>query len=75
MDRIKRWETKMMMRLFRFKRGTDETWVEFHARCCTMARKMWTQMGMPFLYEIIAESMCDPWDGYVIRDQMQSSLP
>ena len=32
MDRIKRWETKMMMRLFRLKRGTDETGVEFRSR-------------------------------------------
>ena len=56
-DRINRWETKMMMRLFRFKRGTDETWVEFHIRCCKAARKIWIQMGLPFLNEFIAESM------------------
>ena len=41
LDRIKKWETKMMMRLFRFKRGKDETWVEFHTRCCKDARKIW----------------------------------
>ena len=40
-DRIKKWETKMMMRLFRFKRGKHETWVEFYTRCCKAARKIW----------------------------------
>ena len=57
MDRIKRWETKMMVSLFRCQRGTDETWVEFHTRCCKAARKIWIQMGLPFLYELIAENM------------------
>ena len=57
MDKIKRWETKVMMRLFRFKRVKDETWVEFHTRCCKDARRIWTQMGLTFLYEIIAESL------------------
>ena len=40
-----------------FKRGKDDTWVEFHARCCTAARKIWIQMGLPLLLEIIAEGM------------------
>ena len=57
MDRIKRWQTKMMMRLFRSKRGKDETWVEYHPRCCKATRKIWIQMGLPFRFETIAESM------------------
>ena len=46
-----------MMRLFRFSRGKDQTWVEYHTRTCNLDRKRWIQMGLPFLYEIIAESM------------------
>ena len=57
MDKIKGWETKMMMRLFRFKRGKDETWVESHTRCCTDARKIWIKMGLSILHEIIAENL------------------
>ena len=60
MDRIKRWETKKMVRLFRFRRGKDETGVEYHRSCCKAARKIWIQMALPFLYEMIAESM---WRG------------
>ena len=48
-DRIKRWENRIMMRLFCFKRKKDETWVEFQTRCCEAARKIWIQMGLPFL--------------------------
>ena len=57
MDRIKRWETKIMMRLFRFKREKDETRVEFHTRGCNDTRKIWIQIRLPFLCEIIAEGM------------------
>ena len=57
-----------MVRLFRFKRRKDETWVEYHTRCCKAARKIWIHMGLPFQYEIVA-------DGYVIRGLMQSSIP
>ena len=57
MDSTKRWETKIMMRLFRFRRGKDETWVEYHTRCCKAARTIWIQMGLLFLYEMMAESM------------------
>ena len=57
MDRNERWETKLMVRWFRFKRGKDETWVEFNTRCCKAARKIWIQMGLLFLYEILAENM------------------
>ena len=57
MEKIKGWETKTMMRLFRFKRKKDETWVKFHARTCIMARNICIQMGLPFLHEKFAESM------------------
>ena len=68
MDRIKRWETKMMMRLFRFKRRTDEPWVEFHTRCCKTVRKIWIQIGLPFLHDKIAESMWRAMGWYVIGE-------
>ena len=50
MDSTKRWETKIMMRLFRFRRVKDETWVEYHTRCCKAARKIWIQMYLLFFY-------------------------
>ena len=31
LERIKEWETKTMLRLFRFKRGKEETWVGYYA--------------------------------------------
>ena len=30
---------------------------EFHTTCCKEARKIWIQMGLPFLFEIIVERM------------------
>ena len=45
------WETKMVTKLFRLKRQKDETWVEYRTRTSIMARKMWVQMKLPFLYE------------------------
>ena len=35
----------------------EETWVEYQTRTSIMARKIWVQMKLPFLYEKIAESM------------------
>ena len=57
MKKIKGWETKTMLRLFRFKRHEDETWVLCHNGPCEMARKNMTQMGLLFQHEIIAESV------------------
>ena len=57
LENLKVGKTKTMTRLFRLKRRKDETWVEYHARTCNMARKIWVQMGLPFLCEKIAESM------------------
>ena len=76
MDRIKRWETKIMMRLFRFKRGKDETWVGYRTRCCKAARKIWIQMGLSVLYDIIAESMWRDmgWVCYQRPDTVVASL-
>ena len=37
--------------------NNQETWVKYHTRTCNMARKIWIQMGLPFLYERIEESM------------------
>ena len=51
-----RWETKTM-RLFRFKRQKEETWVDYNTRTCTVARKIRIQMCLPFLQEKIAEIM------------------
>ena len=48
MDKMKKWETKMMMRLFRFKGGKDKTWVEFHTRFHKDARKFWIKLDFFF---------------------------
>ena len=53
LDRIKRWETKAVRRVFRFEKE-DETWANY---CARIARKIWTKMKLPFLSEVIAESM------------------
>ena len=55
-----------MMRLFLFRRGKDETLVEFRTRCCKAGRKF-KQMGELFLHEIV-----EPRNGYVITGLMQS---
>ena len=57
MEKIKGRETKTMTRLFRLKRQKDETWVEYRTRACNMARKIWVQMGLPFLCKKCSESM------------------
>ena len=57
LERIKVWETKTELRLFRFKRQEEETWVDYNARTCGTARKIWIRMGLPFLHEVIAGSM------------------
>ena len=56
-ERIKGWDSKTMLRVFRFKRHKEETWVDYHTRTCKMARKISIQMSLPFLYEVIAESV------------------
>ena len=65
--KIEGWETKTMTRLFRLKRRKDETWVEYHTRTCNMATKIWVQMGLPFLYEKIAESVWRAMEWYVMK--------
>ena len=46
-----------MTKLFRLRRQKDETWVECHTRTCMMARIIWGQTNLSFLYEKIAEGM------------------
>ena len=51
------WCEKMFLR-HSTARQKEETWVDYRARTCKIARKIWTQMGLPFVYEVkIAESM------------------
>ena len=38
----------MMRRLFRFKRGTDGTWVEFHIRCLQSGQEDLDTVGLTF---------------------------
>ena len=47
----------MMTKLFRLKRQKEETWVEYQTRTSIMARKIWVQVRLPFLFAKIAESM------------------
>ena len=44
MEEMRGWESKTMIRLFRFKRYKDEAWVTYHTRACNIARKMWKRM-------------------------------
>ena len=53
----KGWETLTMVRLFRFNRMKDETWVDFHTKTCNMAGKIWIHIDFPFLYEKFAQSI------------------
>ena len=53
-ERIKGWETKTMLCLFRF-RHKEGTWVAYHTRTCNVARKIWIQIGLLFLFERISE--------------------
>ena len=40
MDRIRKWETKAMRRVFRFKKEEDETWANYCTRAATVAKKI-----------------------------------
>ena len=46
-----------MTKLFRLTRRKDAMRVEYVTRTCILAREIWEQMGLPFLYEKITESM------------------
>ena len=54
---IKGWETMTVRRLFRFNKKEDETWANYFTRTARTARKIWTKMKLPFLSEVVAESM------------------
>ena len=49
MDRIRKWETKAMRRVFRFKKEEYETWANYCTRAARVAKKiaegMWRAMG------------------------------
>ena len=47
MGKMKGWRNKTMIRLFRFKRHKEQTWVDLHIGTCNMAREIWIQMGLP----------------------------
>ena len=46
-----------MRRLFRFKRKEDETLQGYYTRTASVARTMWKKLRLPFLTEMIVESM------------------
>ena len=46
-----------MTKLFRLRKREEETWVEYQIRTSSMARKIWVQIKLLFLYEKIADSM------------------
>ena len=48
LERLKK-KTKAMNRLFRFKREKDEAWSDNYTRTCKTDRKIWGQLGLPFL--------------------------
>ena len=58
-EKIERWETKIMTKSFLLERQKEGTWVEYETRTSTMARKIWVQMKLPFLFlkKKIAESV------------------
>ena len=59
-----------MIRLFRFKRHTEETWVDNQTGTCNMARKVWIQMDVSFFFWKNAEVCDGPWDGSVMKNRM-----
>ena len=72
-DRIKRWETKAMRRVFRFKKRAN-----YCTRAARVARKVRTMMKLPFLSEVIAESkwramgwVCDEGPNAVVNTLKQ----
>ena len=74
----KGWETKVMTKVFRLKKQKEETWVEHQTGMSIMARKVWENMKLPFLYENISESMwhamgwlCDEKTNAVIDSLME----
>ena len=60
-------------------KDTEESWVACHTRTCNMGRKIWIEMGLPFLYESVAESMwrvmgwaCDEKSNAVINSMRKT---
>ena len=46
--KIKRWETKILTKLFCLKKHKEETWVDYQTRTSIMARTIWVKMKLPF---------------------------
>ena len=46
-----------MSRLFRFKKEEDGTWAKYCTSAARIVRIIWFNMELPFLSEVIAESM------------------
>ena len=55
-DKIKGWETKMMRRLFLFRRKEDATITEYCTRTVRVAKYLLENMKLPFQSEINADS-------------------
>ena len=77
LDRVKGWETQLMRRVFRFKEE-NEMRADYYTRTERVARKIWTKMKLPFLSEVIADSLwgamgwvCDQWPNAVINTLKQ----
>ena len=61
------------------QKAKRRTWVDHQARTWKTARKTWTQMGKPFMYEVIAGNMwravgwnCDEGPNAVIDTKKKS---
>ena len=57
LDRIRRWETKAMSRLFASKKEEDETRANYCTRTARVDRKIVVKMHFPFLSEVIVDSI------------------
>ena len=65
----------IMRRLFRFKRKGDESWVSFCTKTTRLAWVIRKKQKIPFLSDVIAESMWRTMGGSVSRDRMQYWKP
>ena len=59
-----------MTKLFQLKRRKEETWVEYQTTTSIMARKIWEQMGLPFLCEKLQKVFGQPWRGCAMKKRM-----
>ena len=71
MEKIKRWETRILTALFCLKRQKEESWVEYQTRTSIMARKICVKMKLPLQYEKVAEVCGAPWCGPAMKKRMR----